>query len=353
MIFWQRFVFLFLLAFVPLKTALALDCYFGTSGGATEKFETINAFAVPSSAKPGDKIWESDDIKIPVYCNNNTNGDFSSENVYAWVNPYPGIQDRYYQLGVTYNGIDYDSSLGKNKIDTNQCIDSTKITQYTPQEITEMGWQDKLCSKDPNNIHQYRSFIARMRLYVKVREMPPHDYQSPLSDYVIVQFDGKGGINEGADAKNLKYHINGLNNIRVLDCSVNFAITPPNQVIDFGTFSDQDIRLRSMTRTFSIKTTKNQSGTCTDGFKVSSSFYTDETLTENDKALLIGNGLQLRLLDENNQPYVFNKYTEYADFTSDMLIYEKRYTAEISTVAGATIRTGPFETVVLFKINYN
>ena len=30
-----------------------------------------------------DKIWESDDIKIPVYCDNNTNGNFESEHVYA------------------------------------------------------------------------------------------------------------------------------------------------------------------------------------------------------------------------------------------------------------------------------
>ncbi len=28
------------------------------------------------NAKLGDKIWESGDIKIPVYCDNNTNGNF-------------------------------------------------------------------------------------------------------------------------------------------------------------------------------------------------------------------------------------------------------------------------------------
>ena len=115
------------LLFLPLKSAMALNCYFGTSGGAVEKSEAIQPFAVPGNAKPGDKIWESDDIKIPVYCDNNTNGNFESEHVYAWVNPYPGVQDRYYQLGVTYNGVDYDASLGKSRIDTNQCIDSKNI----------------------------------------------------------------------------------------------------------------------------------------------------------------------------------------------------------------------------------
>ncbi len=101
------------LLFLPLKSALALNCYFGSSGGSVEKSEAIQPFAVPGNAKLGDKIWESDDIKIPVYCDNNTNGNFESEHVYAWVNPYPGVQDRYYQLGVTYNGVDYDANQEK------------------------------------------------------------------------------------------------------------------------------------------------------------------------------------------------------------------------------------------------
>lgn len=111
------------------------------------------------------------------------------------------MQDRYYQLGVTYNGVDYDASQGKSSIDTTQCIDSKNIDIYTPEQIIAMGWQSKLCSGDPENIHKKRTFIARMRLYVKIREMPPHDYQSPLSDYIVVQFDGKGGINEDPGAK--------------------------------------------------------------------------------------------------------------------------------------------------------
>ncbi len=53
------------LLFLPLKSALALNCYFGSSGGSVEKSEAIQPFAVPGNAKLGDKIWESDDIKIP------------------------------------------------------------------------------------------------------------------------------------------------------------------------------------------------------------------------------------------------------------------------------------------------
>ncbi|ABG68755.1 hypothetical protein ECABU_c07620 [Escherichia coli ABU 83972] len=36
-----------------------------------------------------------------------------------------------------------------------------------------------------------------------------------------------------------------------------------------------------------------------------------------------------------------------------MLIYEKTYTAELSSTPGTPIAAGPFDTVVLFKINYN
>lgn len=127
----------------------------------------------------------------------------------------------------------------------------------------------------------------------------------------------------------------------MLDCSVNFSISPETQVIDFGKFNLLDIRRHTMSKTFSIKTTKSQNDQCTDGFKVSSSFYTEETLVEEDKALLIGNGLKLRLLDENASPYTFNKYAEYADFTSDMLVYEKPIQLNFRPLQVPPSRLGP------------
>jgi hypothetical protein len=84
--------------------------------------------------------------------------------------------------------------------------------------------------------------------------MPPHGYVSSLGDYIVVQFDGKGGVNQMSDAKNLKYHINGLQNITVLDCGATFSIYPENQEIDFGTFSARDIvNQQTRKRTFSVK----------------------------------------------------------------------------------------------------
>ena len=49
----------------------------------SRKIRSDSTVCCTSNAKPGDKIRESDDIKIPVYCDNNTNGNFESEHVYA------------------------------------------------------------------------------------------------------------------------------------------------------------------------------------------------------------------------------------------------------------------------------
>ena len=270
---------LLMLTLVPLRSALAVNCYLAAAGGPVEGFSNIEPFAVPSNAKPGDKIWESSDIKIPVYCDTGTAPNFGNEDIYAWVNPYASVNDPYYQLGVTYEGVDYDASQGSIGIDTHQCLDNKQLAIYTPEQIKAAGWEHDLCSGDVNNIHYSRTFIARMRLYVKVISMPPHDYKSSISNYILVQFDGVGGVNQNPEAKNLKYHVTGLDQIRVLDCSVNFSIYPENQTIDFGTFNNMEINHKTLTRSFSVKTTKNiADAECTDTFKVSSSFYTTETL---------------------------------------------------------------------------
>lgn len=348
-----KLLFLSLLLFVPLKEALALNCYLGTANGQVEQTKTIAPFSIPSNAQPGQKIWESDDIKIPVYCDRNTASNHANEDVYAWVNPYLSSEDPYYQLGVTYEGADYDAAGQPTGIDTHQCLDNNSLNTYTPAQLHDMGWEHYICSGNVNDIHTSRYFIARFRLYVKIKTMPPHGYVSSLGDYILVQFDGKGGVNTLSDAKNLKYHVNGLNNINVLDCGATFSIFPENQEIDFGSFSARDIvNQGTRNRTFTVKTTKVQDAQCSDGFKMDSSFYTDGSLSNNDTALLIGNGLKLRILD-GIRPFTFNQYNEYADFTGSTLQVEQTYTAELSPVAGKAIDSGPFETVVLFKINYH
>ncbi|BBR57389.1 MULTISPECIES: fimbrial protein [Enterobacteriaceae] len=346
-----------MLLLAPFENAWAVHCYLGASGGPTDKYQTLEEFAVPNNAQVGDKIWESGDIKVPVYCDNGDreeSGKRVGENVFAWVNPYSSVDDPHYQLGVTYAGVDYDATQGAVGIDTNTCIDNAYYQKFTADQIRASGWEDRLCSKNADDPHYSRTFMARMRLYVKIKTMPPHGYQSTLGDFTLVQFDGANGWNQSPDAYNLKYHVNGLENIRVLDCNVNFNIEPANQVIDFGTFNPYDIDSGTMNRTFSITTTKTQDGMCNDGFKVSSSFYTTETLVDEDTALLIGNGLRLQIRNSADDTLnTFNQYAEYADFTGSLLTVTQDYQAELSKVAGEEVKVGHFESVVIFKINYN
>ena len=352
-----RSLLLLLCLLCPFQAAWAVHCYLATSGGPTDKYQILDAFAIPSNAKVGDKIWESSDIKVPVYCDNGDKqegGRHLGENVYTWVNPYSSPDDPYYQLGVSYEGVDYDTTQGAVGIDTHTCIDNVYYEKFTPAQILASGWEDRLCSKNVNEIRFFRTFIARMRLYVKIKAMPPHSYQSTLGNFTLVQFDGDNGWNQSPDAYNLKYHVSGLENIRVLDCSVNFSIEPANQVIDFGSFNPYEIANGALNRPFSITTTKNQDGTCTDGFKMASSFYTTETLLEEDTALSMGNGLQLRIRNGTDHTlYTFNEYAEYADFTGSLLTTQQDYVAELSKIAGESVKVGHFESVVLFKINYN
>lgn len=77
------FLLTLLLTALPLKEALALNCYLGGSGGPVEETKTISPFAIPSNAQVGQKIWESDDIKIPVTCDNNVTSGFKPEDVFA------------------------------------------------------------------------------------------------------------------------------------------------------------------------------------------------------------------------------------------------------------------------------
>lgn len=168
-----KVLLILLVSVLPLKEALALDCYLGGSGGPVEETKTITPFAIPSNAQVGQKIWESDDIKIPVTCNHNVVGDFEPEDVYAWVNPYPAASDPYYELGVTYEGMDYDATGQPNGVDTHQCLDNDNILIYTPAQIRQMGWENLICSGNPDDIHTSRVFVARLRLFVKIKAIPP------------------------------------------------------------------------------------------------------------------------------------------------------------------------------------
>ena len=117
------------------------------------------------------------------------------------MNPYPSVSDPYYELGVTYEGADYDAIGQTYGVDTRQCLDNNSLSKYTAEQLKSMGWEKYICSGNAWDVHTSRTFAARFRLYVKLKAIPPQGYVSTLGDYIVVQFDGKGGVNALPDAK--------------------------------------------------------------------------------------------------------------------------------------------------------
>ena len=328
--------------------ALALDCFLNGPGGAVDVTAQVEPFAVPANATPGDIIWESSDYTITVYCDNNTADQHEHENVFAWINPYPSQTDPYYQLGVNFNGQQFDAAGGLYGLDTHQCVDNDVLAK-NPDLIREHP--EKLCSGNAAQVHTSRAFNVRFRLYVKLNSLPPPGYQSALGSYTLVQFDGKGGINQLPDARNLKYRLNGLNNITVLDCGASLTVHPENQIVDFGTVSAADLATAPRERTFSVTATKTQDHTCSMGFRLAAEFYTDQPLLAGNTALDLQNGLMLNIL-EAKTPLLFNHYFLFADFSTSALSTERTFTARLLPIPGRTVTPGPWEATTVFKINY-
>ena len=268
------------------------------------------------------------------------------------MNPYPSVSDPYYELGVTYEGADYDAIGQTYGVDTRQCLDNNSLSKYTAEQLKSMGWEKYICSGNAWDVHTSRTFAARFRLYVKLKAIPPQGYVSTLGDYIVVQFDGKGGVNALPDAKTSNTTLTGWKTSGYWTAERRSVFTLKIRRSTLAPSAHDIVNQGTRTRTFSVKTSKVQDAQCSDGFKIDSSFYTDSELTASDTALLIGNGLKLRILN-GTQPYTFNQYDEYADFTGSVLHFETTYTAELSRAEGKGIDSGPFETVVLFKINYH
>ncbi len=149
----------------------AVNCYQDQRGGNTQIRGTLPSFRIPENAQPGQKIWESDDVNVTVYCDNATGwrADDPAENIYAWIkmpaiNSADILNNPYLTFGVTYNGVDYeDSDVG---IDTFACLD--KYEQYYGGI-----YHDPVCNG--STLQKNVTFNARFRAYVKFKARPAVD----------------------------------------------------------------------------------------------------------------------------------------------------------------------------------
>ncbi|MGE9527430.1 pilus assembly protein, partial [Escherichia coli] len=71
----------------------------------------------------------------------------------------------------------------------------------------------------------------------------------------VLQFDGKGGANLAANAKNLRFNITGMNNVHFLDCGVDIQIFPESQVVNFGQVNN--VEVLSQKAPFSVSTIRD------------------------------------------------------------------------------------------------
>ncbi len=122
-------VIIFIIGFSALPV-WAMDCYAEHEGGNTVVIGYVPRISIPSNGKKGDKIWQSSEYFMNVFCNNALPAPSPREEYpSAWTNIMmflPGGQDFYnqnsYIFGVTYNGVDYDSTA-PNAIAAPECID--------------------------------------------------------------------------------------------------------------------------------------------------------------------------------------------------------------------------------------
>ena len=330
-------------------SSYAVDCYQNERFGNIEINKPMPAFKVPQDAKPGQKIWESDDIATTVFCNRAVNWSESNpyENVHAWIkiaefNDPSVINNPYLTFGVTYNGQDYE---GNNQgIDTGYCLDRPSPYQIVTNTCTNTGV-----------LQREITFNARFRLYVKLKQYPPKDTIFNFSSVNILQFDGSQGANTDNRAKNLHANITGLNNISFLDCSVDIRIFPESQIVNFGRIDPSTIVTIPPTATFDVSTIRNATANCTEQFDVATSFYTTDTLHD-DTHLEMGNGLLMRITDQKTQEDIkFNKYKRFTTYIPGQTgaMVTRDYQAELSQKPGETLVYGPFKKDLIVKINYN
>lgn len=332
-------------------SAFAVDCYQDGYRGTTLINGDLPAFKIPENAQPGQKIWESGDINITVYCDNapGWTTDNPSENIYAWIklpqiNSADMLNNPYLTFGVTYNGVDYEGI--NERIDTHACLD--KYEQYY-----NGYYYDPVCNG--STLQKNVTFNAHFRVYVKFKSRPAGDQTVKFGIVNVLQFDGEGGANMSSNAKNLRYVITGLDNISFLDCSVDVRIFPESQIVNFGQIAANSIATYRPKAAFSVSTIKDVAADCTEQFDVATSFYTTDTLHD-DTHLEMGNGLLMRITDQKTQEDIkFNQYKRFTTYIPGQTgaIVTRDYQAELSQKPGETLVYGPFKKDLIVKINYN
>lgn len=330
------------------SSSWAVNCFKDHKNGVVSYTANLPSFTVPSNAVIGSKIWESSDINVIVYCDSATGWSKNSqtEDLFAWIkltakNSADVLNNPYFTFGVTYNGSDHE--INDEGIDTGACLD--KFEQYY-----DGIWHDPVCNG--STLQKNITFSARFRLYVKLKAFPDDpDTVYNFGSVNVLQFDGQGGANLAANAKNLRYNIDGLDHVHFLDCGVDIKIFPENQTVNFGQVNNIDVW--SQKAPFSVSTIRDATAACSQQFDVTMSFNTDDLY--DTWHVDMGNGLLMQIRDETlGEDLLMNTYYPFATYYPDggSSTVTHNYMAKLSKNPSRGIDVGPFSKDLIIKINY-
>lgn len=308
--------FLFLFVFISPKT-FALDCVEKGTGAVEKPAVPVGQLAIPSDTTGGAIIWQSNPMTVTVYCDN-VLGD-AVDVVHMYFNPKSQKLGTGLLLGANYQGQQLEQNEQRVNLGTNPIRKGQSVT-----------------------------VTVTFTLYIKVTGIvPPSGNYTGDNQFTVFQFDGSGGINHTAGAKNLKYSITGLRGIRFLKCGADIKVYPESQQIDFGQLMITDLNQgKEFKRDFQIQAVKRG---CLDNFSMNINFETTDPLN-GEYAIDLKNGMNLTIADDKANRIKYNYFQFFGTLPLGLTSVTRDYSATVKKVS--TVKTGQFKASTIVRINY-
>lgn len=233
------------------QQAAAMQCRFGNSTSSANPTGTVTQdidvgrpiVLAASDFVAGNLIWRSQNFTSTFTCWDTDNYP-RGENAYIYWNPQNsfGALDKSLSIGVSINGVDYDS------INLKQSSNSPTGPNLGPG--TKPGSNRR--KADPQAV------TATYSVYIKATGVKPPAGNFPaLGRASLFQIDGVLGLN-ATKYSNFNAYIKGLDKIRVIQCNPQISVLANNGAsVDFGVLSTTSAKTGTVAKQvpFDIKAT--------------------------------------------------------------------------------------------------
>lgn len=299
---------LFFSLFSHPSFALACD---ESSGGAKNGTMTLpSSIAVSNTQPDGTILWRSADRVTNMRCYK-TYGNVGAENVHMYINPKKISLPSGVVLGVHINHQDYNLVNGS----------FTKV---------DLGVTVPACRTKPDCSNTNTYFSMSYYYYIQKQGTPPSSGSYSPAEVNMFQLDGALGLNVHGNQA-YRGFLNGLNKIRFIACVAKAQFSPSS--VNLGKIVKQTAatgqRADSNSKQFALTVTKQ----CADDFGVNIYYDSPETISADNMALELDNGLNLKLKKSSGDYVNFKKVEE--DF--------------IVRGAGATSKTETYTTELYWR----